>query len=326
MTTGTTGTPFPVVLNQKEEFIASKYLIQKRREHYRQANLSNGFLLAHEVDKNIRKMNYRAANSDMHEVIDYFIEMNPKWIFVSVNSLKRFVSAILKYRFDEVKQIDIKFIEITGAKLYKEDEELVRKVFKCPIVNQYGCREAWYIAYQCPCGNLHVNTDNLLIDIIDKNGRIITQENKIGEVIVTNLYAKTMPFIKYYLGDYASISSKKCSCGNESPILFLNGGRASEQLKNTKCNGSEVFRQVLRVLYFKKNVRYNKIYIIQDDEFHISVYIDLLSERQEFEQKFLEVSKAIIDGFDLFLVTFLYDQSFEKKDTFLKEPIFICKI
>ena len=78
----------------------------------------------------------------MHEGIDYFIAKKPKWMFVSVNSLKRLVSAIMKYRLNDVKKIDVKFIEITGAKLYHEDEKEIRKVFTCPLINQYGCRES----------------------------------------------------------------------------------------------------------------------------------------------------------------------------------------
>ena len=325
-TTGTTGKPFPVVMNPMEEFVAAKFLMKKRKEHYKQACISNGFLLAHEVDPAITKMDYRSEKSNMHEVIDYFIEKKPKWMFVSVNSLKRLVSAIMKYRLNDVKKIDVKFIEITGAKLYHEDEKEIRKVFTCPLINQYGCRESWYIAYECPCGKLHINTDNLIIDVVDKKGQVISNEGKTGEVVVTNLNTKTMPFVKYHLGDYAYITQEKCLCGNEGPIIYLDGGRVSERLKNTKYNGSEVFRKVLRVLYFKKNIRYNKVYIVQDGEFHLSIYIDLLSDRYEFEKKFIEVSNIIIDEFKAFSVSFIYDQIIQEKSNFLKEQIYVCKV
>lgn len=325
-TTGTTGKPFPVVKSRKEIMIAGNNLLKCRRMYFEQATLDNGFLLAHEVDPKIKKMDFRSKSSKMHEVIDYYLEKKPQWMFVSANSLKKLTKAMLEYRTDEVREISLKFIEVTGAKLYDDDKIVINELFNCPIVNQYGCREAWNIAYECKAGNMHLNNDNILVDLVDEKGNSIDRVDCVGEVVITNLAAKVTPIIKYYLGDYASFSNKKCECGCEKPIIELKNGRKSERLVNTKYFGSHVFRIILRVLYFHKNIRYERVKIIQDQPYHLSVYIEECNNRKGFEEEFVEVSNNVIDNFYMFDISYYYEYPFENEEQFLKEQIFLCKL
>ncbi len=326
-TSGTTGKAFPVVKSAAERFVAANYLLKCRKEHFPAANIKNGFLLAHEVDDYLRNTNYLHEKCDMHEVVDYFIDKKPKWIFVTANTIKRFSNAITNFnKGDEVRNLGVQFIEVTAATLSDEDKDRIEKLFNAPIRNQYGCREVWNIAYECKCGRMHINDSCLMVDLVDEKGNIIDEENVVGEVIVTSLYNKITPFVKYYLGDYASISYEECECGKKTPILKLQGGRKCEKLKNTKFFGSSVFRRVLRVLYFNKGLRYDKIKIVQDEEYHLSVYLSWCSDFELFKKKFVEISFVMIDNFSEFSVDFIQNYPFVQENTFLKENIFISLV
>lgn len=326
-TSGTTGKPFPIVKNTSERIIAANYLLKCRRKHYSEATINNAFLLAHEVDEYLKSTDYLNEKSDMKEVVDYFIEKKPKWVFVTANTIKRFTRAIKKFNKEsEIGDVGVEFIEVTGAKLEDTERREIEDIFKAPIRNQYGCREVWNIAYECKCKKLHINDSNLLVDLVDENGNMIYNENEVGEVVITSLYNKTTPFIKYYLGDYASISYQKCECGNTSPILNLHGGRKTEKLINTPYFGTAVFRRVLRVLYFNKGIRYEKIKIIQDDQYHLSIYLYKCSDFDLFKEKFIEISSVMIENFDNFKVDFHLEYPFPNENRFLKEVIFISKI
>ncbi len=325
-TSGTTGKPFPIVKSPSERFIAAKYLLRCRKQHECTADITNGFLLAHEVDEYLKNTNYLDEKSDMKEVVEYFVNKRPVWVFVTANTLKRFVKAIESFGMqEEVRKIGIKFIEVTAAKLEKEEIDYFEELFNAPVRNQYGCREVWNIAYECKCGRMHVNNSNLMVDIVDENGKSVPS-GKVGEVVVTSTYSKITPFIKYYLGDYASISLEECECGNKAPILTLQGGRKCEKLKNTPYFGTAVFRRVLRVLYFNKGLRYTKIKIVQDEDFHLSVYIEKCSDFDLFRKMFCNISAVMIGNFSDFKVDFYDKYPFEEEKCFLKENVFISMV
>jgi len=52
--------------------------------------------------------------------------------------------------------LKLKGIVTTAENLYEHQRELIEKVFKCPVINEYGARDAGIIAYQCPQGKIHV--------------------------------------------------------------------------------------------------------------------------------------------------------------------------
>lgn len=326
MTSGTTGKPFAIVKNASERFVGANYLLKCRRRHCKEATIQNGFLLAHEVDEYLKNINYLHEDFDMKEIVDYLISKKPKWMFVTANTLKRLMDAIINYgKEQEVKKIGIEFIEVTSAELLDDEKNMVEKIFGTNTRNQYGCREVWNIAYECPCGKLHVNNYNLIVDLVDIEGNIIDENNKIGEVVVTSLFNNITPFIKYYIGDYAYFSEEKCECGQDSPILVLCGGREIDKLKNTKYFGSAVFRKVLRVLFFK-GFKYNRIKIIQDGEYHLSVYVEKCQEYEKFIEKFIEIASILIDNFDEFKIDFFNEYPFIEENRFLKEQTFECRI
>ncbi len=47
-----------------------------------------------------------------------------------------------------------KTVILTAETLYAHQRTEMEKVFKCPVVNEYGARDAGIIAYECPKGNM----------------------------------------------------------------------------------------------------------------------------------------------------------------------------
>jgi phenylacetate-CoA ligase len=88
------------------------------------------------------------------------------------------------------------------------DRKLLEQGFGVKVVNEYGASELDLIAIEDENGNWILNTETLLIEILnDKNEEV--QPGEEGRVIVTSLYNKAMPFIRYELGDIAVKSAKK---------------------------------------------------------------------------------------------------------------------
>lgn len=88
------------------------------------------------------------------------------------------------------------------------------------------------MAWDCPDrpGVLHVSTDACIIELLDERDAAVPVGVE-GRVIVTNLYNRTMPFIRYDIGDHATWDNPAphpCSCGAATPTLASIDGRTDD--------------------------------------------------------------------------------------------------
>lgn len=325
-TTGSTGKPFPVIKSYKERLIEANYLYSCRRHIFKQANVSNGFLMIHQTDPFLKQFNYRDGTTKNFEcLVDYLLKKRPSWIFATALLFKKFTDYLLSTSKADLSELNIKFIELTSQTLLPEEKKNFEEYYKSRIINNFGCREIWNIAYECPLGHLHVNDSYIIVDLVNEKGELITENNEVGEVILTNLTNTTMPFIKYYLGDLARFSGEVCLCGCKSPVIIFEDGRYYEKLINTMYYGNVIFRKILRTLYFHDNINdINKIKIFQDEPYHISIFIDK-NQKYDcfFERRFVELCKLTVENFFEFQVNFYYHYPFDDSKDILKEQIFI---
>lgn len=153
-------------------------------------------------------------------------EFSPKWLLLqpSIANILCFIKE--KYNLSNFENLN--YIELTGEMVSQEQEKRISKIFQCKVRNQYGCNEAFSIAYECSNGQLHINSENVYVEVIDDEGNILP-ENKEGEIYITSLNNYAMPFVRYEIGDRGKIIKKpKCMCGKNSDVLELTSGRSSD--------------------------------------------------------------------------------------------------
>lgn len=88
------------------------------------------------------------------------------------------------------------------------------------------------------CGG-HLLPDLVIAEIIDEKGNVLNY-GEIGELVLTQLNAEGMPFIRFRTGDITFLTSDRCSCGRFSPRLGPILGRKSQLLK---CKGTSIYPQ-----------------------------------------------------------------------------------
>jgi phenylacetate-CoA ligase len=84
------------------------------------------------------------------------------------------------------------------------DRELLERGFGIKVVNEYGASEMDLIAFEDADGDWLLNEENLFIEIIDDNG-LPAPDGTPGRIIITSLYNKALPFIRYEIGDLGGI-------------------------------------------------------------------------------------------------------------------------
>ncbi len=99
----------------------------------------------------------------------------------------------------------------------------LESVFKCRVRNSYGASEFLPIAWECPQGRMHVNSDWVILEPIDAHGRKVEPGVRSHSVLLTNLANRVMPLIRYDLGDSVTVHPAACPCGSGFPTISVEG-------------------------------------------------------------------------------------------------------
>ena len=113
---------------------------------------------------------------------------------------------------------------VTSEMLFEDDKNLMEIQFGIPVINEYGASELDLIAFENPNGNWQVNSESLFIEILDEDNTILPYGEE-GRVVITSLYNKAHPFIRYDIGDVAILSKESTF---KTPILEKLTGRTND--------------------------------------------------------------------------------------------------
>ncbi|RTY81264.1 phenylacetate--CoA ligase family protein [Flavobacterium sp. ZB4P23] len=118
----------------------------------------------------------------------------------------------------------LKVCMVTSEMLFEEDKLLLEKQFGIPIVNEYGASELDLIAFQNKEGEWQVNSETLFMEILDENNRVVPNGTS-GRIVITSLFNKAHPFIRYDIGDLGILDEKSTL---QKPILKQLIGRTND--------------------------------------------------------------------------------------------------
>ncbi len=112
----------------------------------------------------------------------------------------------------------------TSEMLFEDDKILMEKQFGVPVVNEYGASELDLIAFENRKGEWQVNSETLFVEILDEDDNVLPLEKE-GRIVITSLYNKAHPFIRYDIGDVGILSK---SSTLKKPILKKLIGRTND--------------------------------------------------------------------------------------------------
>ena len=117
--------------------------------------------------------------------------------------------------------------------LPRSSRELVEASFACPVFDKYGAREFSGIAYECEAHAGHHVMEGYLVEIL-RDGRP-AQPGEAGEIVVTDLNNRCLPFIRYRIGDLgvAADPNQVCRCGRGLPLIGEIEGRVQSIIQGS---------------------------------------------------------------------------------------------
>ena len=120
----------------------------------------------------------------------------------------------------------------------KWQEDLIARVFDCPVANEYGARDSGILAYTCPSGGIHITAENCIIEVLDPVTYEPVPNGQSGVLAITDLTNYVQPRLRYMLGDMGTLSTEECCCGRRLPLVPIIEKellqRREEQMQNQK--------------------------------------------------------------------------------------------
>ncbi|MCD6322425.1 MAG: phenylacetate--CoA ligase family protein, partial [Clostridiales bacterium] len=157
---------------------------------------------------------------------ELYIKAKPQIFKGNTSTLVEFAESIEKNDW-KIHKVPIVFSGQTNMK--KEYVETLHRVFDSKVYNAYGATESGIVAAQCDEGKgLHYVPILHYLETL-KNGKQV-ENGKPGSLIITSLAHYAMPIIRYQIGDFATLTDKKCDCGRNFPMIEKLDGRTYETI------------------------------------------------------------------------------------------------
>ena len=190
-----------------------------------------------------------------------------------------------------------KILIVGGYVLDPYIRNYVEQAFNCKMVNVYGSAESGGdITFECLCGTWHIHQDLYNVEAVDKNMQPV-ESGKKGRIIVTRLFGRGTPFIRYTgMDDLIIIEpTHECECGLTTPSIKSVVGRIGSTivLPDGRIYPSASFSIMSSILNDLKTNKVRQFQIVQQtlDEIEISLVFD--DENRNSEPSVDDIIKAM---------------------------------
>ena len=310
-TSGSTGYPFYIAYNRRESFkmnsAMSNHLKMKfvlNRPACYLFPFDKHILSICSAKEGLRKYplmkKYTAlkdSNIPMEEIVDFLNQFQPKIICTYVSTIE----ALAKEQMKGTLRLKLKAVFTGGETLSQKTREYIENVFGCRMYSMYASTEASAIALDCDYGHMHLHNDSLIVEPVDENYHPVPEGEKSHKILITSLYERTVPIIRYEVSDKVTIHNTPCKCGNQSPWVEVEG-RSVEPPFIFKNADGEV--NVSTFMLFVKtmglpNVR--KIQLILHGYEQLECRVDFIENIEE-QETFEVIKKILADSLEKFNV------------------------
>jgi phenylacetate-CoA ligase len=107
--------------------------------------------------------------------------------------------------------------------------------------NQYASTETANIASECKEGRrLHLYEDLVVVEVVDEQYQPVPLGSCGARLLVTTLFSRTQPLIRYELNDRIRLAPEPCSCGRSFALVESIQGRSEDLLFLPAIAGGDI--------------------------------------------------------------------------------------
>lgn len=151
-----------------------------------------------------------------------------KTAFAYYQGYANFMALIAEYMVEHgiEPRVPPRAVFSTSDQLSAKVRKLLETAWKTRVWDDYGQAECASLIGECDHGNRHEHLDygyTEFLPVGEENGLVI------AEMVVTGLFTRTMPLIRYRVGDHVLVEpGARCPCGRPGQVIKAIRGRTSE--------------------------------------------------------------------------------------------------
>ena len=168
---------------------------------------------------------YDLTEENVTQYVRFLNRYQPEYLYGYASALETFARLMEPSR-EKLRLKHLKAVVSTSETLSDFRRQSIGDTFACPVLNEYGARDAGILGYECRCGHLHITAENCILEVVDPVTLEPAAPGQSGLVVTTDLNNLAMPRLRYLLGDTATLSPEaECLCGVTLPTIQSLDGR-----------------------------------------------------------------------------------------------------
>ena len=237
----------------------------------------NEFWQENPIYNEIQFSPFHMSDTNLESYLIEFIRYQPKFVHGYPSAVEIFADYIL--RNNKTKLIPkVQAVLLGSEGTTDQQRRIIEKGLGARVFSWYGLSERVALGGECEKNSsYHLMPDYGYVEIIKEDGSPCYDEGDEGEIIGTNLFNFSMPFIRYKTGDWAKRLSSECECGrNWDRITGVKGrwkkefvvGSSGAKISTAALNmHGDLFNSVQRFQYFQDKPGEMVIKILPKKEF-----------------------------------------------------------
>jgi phenylacetate-CoA ligase len=234
----------------------------------------------------------------LKEFLDLFKKQHFEFIYGYTNSIVLFARYLTRSNVVLKNECPkLKLCITTSEVLTYEDRNILSNAFGVNVINEYGASEIGLLAFESLLNEWLLSEEILFFEVLDSYNDLVSDDRE-GNIVVTDLDNKAMPFIRYNIGDIGIIS-KKLSVNSKYRKLEKLLGRENDNivLPSGKTAPGLTFYYISRSLLESTGIlREFTIRQVKKNEFIFDIVTDRDLTKNEIKNIKLKMEKYLEPG------------------------------
>lgn len=243
-TSGSTGTPFTMLQddNKRNRVLAEMmyfwgkagYKIGMRYVFFRIWTEKNKKTKLSSFARNLIMSNIVSLDKSNLEQIRQLLKRDHKikMLLGYASTFENLVNYLIECG-DTKEMFSIKTVISSSEVLTADTKNKLKEIFGCNVVSHYSNMENGSIGQECLSGEeFHMNTASYIVEILKQDSDEPADDGELGRIVVTDLYNRAMPLIRYDTGDLA-VNKINAQCGQGGQVVQNISGRRVDMIYTT---------------------------------------------------------------------------------------------
>ncbi len=236
-TSGSTGTPFTCFQDLgKKRRVNAEVIYFSEKAGY---SVGNNLIFLRAITKESQKSKIRQwiQNESLVDISN-LDDSRILGVLEEISKVSRFGSVMLAYAstydamkdfftrhgIERAKECNIKGIISSSEMLFDKTRLAISEAFNCPCFSRYSNQENGVIGQDETENNIFLlNEAHYFVEILKIDDDEPAKEGEVGRIVITDLYNKAMPMIRYDTGDIGSIRYKNSGRKQKKTIANFGG-------------------------------------------------------------------------------------------------------